>query len=66
MTLQQSLLFSKALADGWLHTQQLPRAVKLCPKCGESEAVYFQSQQRAADTGMVRIQDPVLLLFSAY
>lgn len=30
----------------------LPRAIKRCPKCNESEAVYFQSQQRAADTGM--------------
>ncbi|KAJ5103055.1 hypothetical protein N7532_003584 [Penicillium argentinense] len=30
----------------------LPRANKLCPSCGESEAVFFQSQQRSADTGM--------------
>ncbi|KIV92267.1 hypothetical protein PV10_06724 [Exophiala mesophila] len=30
----------------------LPRAKQICPKCREEEAVYFQSQQRAADTGM--------------
>jgi hypothetical protein len=35
----------------WL---QLPRANKLCPSCGETEAVFFQSQQRSAETGMVR------------
>jgi DNA-directed RNA polymerase subunit M/transcription elongation factor TFIIS len=33
---------------------QLPRANKLCPSCGETEAVFFQSQQRSAETGMVR------------
>ena len=32
---------------------QLPRAVKRCPRCKETDAVYFQSQQRASDTGMV-------------
>ncbi|KAJ5933599.1 hypothetical protein N7454_005928 [Penicillium verhagenii] len=31
----------------------LPRANKLCPSCGENEAVFFQSQQRSAETGMV-------------
>ncbi|KAL2434203.1 hypothetical protein ABEF95_004984 [Exophiala dermatitidis] len=31
----------------------LPHATQRCPKCGETDAVYFQSQQRAADTGMV-------------
>ncbi|KAJ5942942.1 hypothetical protein N7516_003110 [Penicillium verrucosum] len=30
----------------------LPRANKLCPSCGETEAVFFQSQQRSAETGM--------------
>ncbi|OQU94741.1 hypothetical protein CLAIMM_01052 isoform 2 [Cladophialophora immunda] len=35
------------------HDPTLPRAPKKCPKCRETEAVYFQSQQRAADTGMV-------------
>jgi hypothetical protein len=56
MMLQQSLFF-KALADCLPQLQQLPRAVKSCPKCHENEAVYFQSQQRAADTGMVGIRD---------
>lgn len=40
---------------------QLPRANKLCPSCGETEAVFFQSQQRSAETGMVRpnpLMDP--------
>lgn len=32
---------------------QLPRTAKLCPGCGENEAVFFQSQQRSAETGMV-------------
>lgn len=32
---------------------QLPRSNKLCPSCGETEAVFFQSQQRSAETGMV-------------
>ncbi|KAJ5238438.1 hypothetical protein N7468_003057 [Penicillium chermesinum] len=31
---------------------ELPRANKLCPDCGENEAVFFQSQQRSAETGM--------------
>ncbi|KAI2787911.1 hypothetical protein POX_f08293 [Penicillium oxalicum] len=30
----------------------LPRANKLCPSCGENEAVFFQSQQRSAESGM--------------
>jgi len=30
----------------------LPRATQRCPRCHENDAVYFQSQQRAADTGM--------------
>ncbi|KAF2763271.1 hypothetical protein EJ05DRAFT_32640 [Pseudovirgaria hyperparasitica] len=30
----------------------LPRVEKLCPKCGENEAVFFQSQQRSSETGM--------------
>ncbi|KAI4278914.1 MAG: hypothetical protein L6R38_005129 [Xanthoria sp. 2 TBL-2021] len=30
----------------------LPRSNKRCPKCHEVEAVFFQSQQRSAETGM--------------
>ncbi|EAS35487.3 DNA directed RNA polymerase II 15 kDa subunit [Coccidioides immitis RS] len=30
----------------------LPRSNRLCPSCGENEAVFFQSQQRSAETGM--------------
>ncbi|KAF7713116.1 DNA-directed RNA polymerase II subunit 9 [Penicillium ucsense] len=30
----------------------LPRANRLCPSCGENEAVFFQSQQRSAESGM--------------
>ncbi|KAJ5143233.1 uncharacterized protein N7515_002020 [Penicillium bovifimosum] len=33
-------------------SEELPRANKLCPSCGENEAVFFQSQQRSAETGM--------------
>lgn len=33
---------------------QLPRSNKQCPSCHETEAVFFQSQQRSAETGMVR------------
>ena len=32
---------------------QLPRTNKQCPKCDSTEAVFFQSQQRTAETGMV-------------
>lgn len=32
---------------------QLPRSNKDCPRCHESEAVFFQSQQRTSETGMV-------------
>lgn len=32
---------------------QLPRIEKPCPNCNETEAVFFQSQQRTAETGMV-------------
>ena len=35
---------------------QLPKAVKTCPQCGESESVFFQSQQRTEDTKMVRVR----------
>lgn len=31
----------------------LPRSDKQCPQCGETKAVFFQSQQRKADTKMV-------------
>jgi DNA-directed RNA polymerase II subunit RPB9 len=30
----------------------LPRSNKTCPKCNHDEAVFFQSQQRSAETGM--------------
>ncbi|KAI9229099.1 MAG: hypothetical protein DHS80DRAFT_30167 [Piptocephalis tieghemiana] len=30
----------------------LPRTTTACPKCGGSEAVYFQSRSRRADTQM--------------
>ncbi|TGZ77896.1 hypothetical protein EX30DRAFT_343634 [Ascodesmis nigricans] len=30
----------------------LPKASKECPKCGEMESVFFQSQQRTEDTKM--------------
>ncbi|KAH0490727.1 hypothetical protein TgHK011_002183 [Trichoderma gracile] len=30
----------------------LPRSNKTCPKCAHQEAVFFQSQERSADTGM--------------
>ncbi|KAG9259116.1 uncharacterized protein F5Z01DRAFT_642355 [Emericellopsis atlantica] len=30
----------------------LPRSNKACAKCGGEESVFFQSQQRSADTGM--------------
>jgi len=32
---------------------QLPHAEEQCKKCGTKDAVYFQSQQRTAETGMV-------------
>ncbi|KAI8671777.1 hypothetical protein NCS57_00654000 [Fusarium keratoplasticum] len=31
---------------------QLPRSNKTCPSCKHEEAVFFQSQQRSAETGM--------------
>ena len=34
-------------------TFQLPRMKQQCPKCDSTEAVFFQSQQRTSDTGMV-------------
>ncbi|OBT79794.1 hypothetical protein VF21_01507 [Pseudogymnoascus sp. 05NY08] len=30
----------------------LPRSNKACPKCKAEDAVFFQSQQRSAETGM--------------
>ncbi|KAK3295330.1 uncharacterized protein B0H64DRAFT_358847 [Chaetomium fimeti] len=32
--------------------QVLPRAKRTCPACNHDEAVFFQSQQRSAETGM--------------
>jgi len=49
--LQEELLIgtcTDALVD-----LQLPRSNKQCPHCKETEAVFFQSQQRSAETGMV-------------
>jgi len=31
----------------------LPRTHKTCPKCGNKDCVFFQSQQRRRDTSMV-------------
>ena len=46
--------FQKLLWLTMLFSLQLPRSDKMCPSCGEHEAVFFQSQQRSAETGMVR------------
>ena len=40
-------------ANAMLVLEQLPRSNKQCPKCNEMEAVFFQSQQRTSETGMV-------------
>ncbi|KAJ5621348.1 hypothetical protein N7528_006131 [Penicillium herquei] len=40
------------LEDGNLEWSSSPATNKLCPSCGENEAVFFQSQQRSAETGM--------------
>jgi hypothetical protein len=37
-----------------LFLPQLPRSNRTCPACKHEEAVFFQSQQRSAETGMVR------------
>lgn len=47
-----------SLTDCWLTlfffcVLQLPRSNKTCPSCKHEEAVFFQSQQRSAETGMV-------------
>lgn len=47
---------------------QLPRSNKQCPNCHENEAVFFQSQQRSAETGMVRpfvLYEPGKLLLTS-
>ncbi|KAG8665435.1 hypothetical protein FPOAC1_010231 [Fusarium poae] len=47
-----------SLRDCWLtcifsfFALQLPRSTKTCPSCQHTEAVFFQSQQRSAETGM--------------
>ncbi|KPA45994.1 dna-directed rna polymerase ii subunit rpb9 [Fusarium langsethiae] len=46
-----------SLKDCWLTlfffcALQLPRSTKTCPSCQHTEAVFFQSQQRSAETGM--------------
>lgn len=46
--------FEISVANMVSYSSQLPRSNKLCPSCGETEAVFFQSQQRSAETGMVR------------
>ncbi|PQE10835.1 hypothetical protein CJF30_00008972 [Rutstroemia sp. NJR-2017a BBW] len=33
----------------------LPRSNKTCPACRNEDAVFFQSQQRSAETGMVNL-----------
>ena len=35
----------------------LPRSNKECPMCHNEDAVFFQSQQRSAETGMVCISE---------
>lgn len=40
-------------ADGWV--LQLPHAAVECKKCHARDAVFFQSQQRTPETGMVRV-----------
>ena len=49
--MEMDLYYYRTLTDS-CH-QQLPRTTQRCPYCHENDAVYFQSQQRAADTGMV-------------
>lgn len=44
----------------------LPRANKLCPSCDHGEAVFFQSQQRSAETGMVFLALPLCLSSSVF
>ena len=34
---------------------QLPRSTQRCPKCRNTDAVHFQSQQRTNETGMVSL-----------
>lgn len=51
-----------SLTDCWLTlfffcVLQLPRSNKTCPSCKHEEAVFFQSQQRSAETGMVSHTD---------
>ncbi|KAI7916697.1 hypothetical protein PoMZ_02868 [Pyricularia oryzae] len=36
-------------------TRALPRAKKTCQYCGFDEMVFFQAQQRTAETGMKQI-----------
>ncbi|KAJ4303926.1 DNA-directed RNA polymerase II core subunit rpb9 [Collariella sp. IMI 366227] len=41
-----------AAAPSLLSAPSLPRANRTCPACKHDEAVFFQSQQRSAETGM--------------
>ncbi|KAL2200194.1 hypothetical protein P885DRAFT_27254 [Corynascus similis CBS 632.67] len=41
-----------SLSASLLRSQALPRAKRNCPACQHDEAVFFQSQQRSAETGM--------------
>lgn len=50
------------MADCILSRQQLPREKIGCPACDNDEAVFFQSQQRSAETGMV---SPMPFFFGA-
>lgn len=51
----QSYLLSRTAGwhESFLSRMQLPRSNKACPSCSHEEAVFFQSQQRSAETGMV-------------
>ena len=64
--LARSQLYSIKL---WLTVSppvQLPRTQKTCPRCNERDAVYFQSQQRAAETGMVSNMSLFLALLRSF
>jgi len=51
------LLFVMHSQNADVEPVQLPHVDRECPnaRCGARDAVYFQSQQRTAETGMVSI-----------
>ncbi|KAK4155768.1 DNA-directed RNA polymerase II subunit RPB9 [Chaetomidium leptoderma] len=51
--MEEKVLVAAALKSQAVPTL-LPRSKKTCPACQHDEAVFFQSQQRSAETGMVR------------